>query len=210
VLSERKKFKMLKNIRPIFIFFVIKILFIGGSVHSTENSTLISLGNKNAKVTIKVFSSLTCPHCAHFHGKIFKELKKEFIDTNIVRFEHHGFPLDLAALNAEKIIGCINKTETRLKYLNEVYEKQSIWAVGSDINKINSNLIKIAKNYDLNDDKVISCLNDEKLEEEILSNRINTHKKYSIKSTPTIFINEKKYEGNHEYKNFKKAIEKFL
>ena len=210
MLSEKKKFKMLKNIRPIFIFFVIKILFIGGSVHSTENSTLISLGNKNAKVTIKVFSSLTCPHCAHFHGKIFKELKKEFIDTNIVRFEHHGFPLDLAALNAEKIIGCINKTETRLKYLNEVYEKQSIWAVGSDINKINSNLIKIAKNYDLNDDKVISCLNDEKLEEEILSNRINTHKKYSIKSTPTIFINEKKYEGNHEYKNFKKAIEKFL
>ncbi len=210
MLSEKKKFKMLKNIRPIFIFFVIKILFIGGSVHSTENSTLISLGNKDAKVTIKVFSSLTCPHCAHFHGKIFKELKKEFIDTNIVRFEHHGFPLDLAALNAEKIIGCINKTETRLKYLNEVYEKQSIWAVGSDINKINSNLIKIAKNYDLNDDKVISCLNDEKLEEEILSNRINTHKKYSIKSTPTIFINEKKYEGNHEYKNFKKAIEKFL
>mgnify|MGYP002884559157 FL=1 len=201
---------MLKNIRPIFIFFVIKILFFGGSVYSTENSTLISLGNKNAKVTIKVFSSLTCPHCAHFHGKIFKELKKEFIDTNIVRFEHHGFPLDLAALNAEKIIGCINKTETRLKYLNEVYEKQSIWAVGSDINKINSNLIKIAKNYDLNDDKVMSCLNDEKLEEEILSNRINTHKKYSIKSTPTIFINEKKYEGNHEYKNFKKAIEKFL
>ena len=201
---------MLKNIRPIFIFFVIKILFIGGSVHSTENSTLISLGNKNAKVTIKVFSSLTCPHCAHFHGKIFKELKKEFIDTNIVRFEHHGFPLDLAALNAEKIIGCINKTEKRLKYLNEVYEKQSIWAVGSDINKINSNLIKIAKNYDLNGDKVMSCFNDEKLEEEILSNRINTHKKYSIESTPTIFINEKKYEGNHEYKNFKKAIEKFL
>tara|TARA_B100000945_G_scaffold85843_1_gene66623 strand:+ start:385 stop:990 length:606 start_codon:yes stop_codon:yes gene_type:complete len=201
---------MLKNIRAIFIFFFIKILFICNSVHSTENSTLISLGNKNAKVTIKVFSSLTCPHCAHFHGKIFKELKKEFIDTNIVRFEHHGFPLDLAALNAEKIIGCINKTETRLKYLNEVYEKQSIWAVGSDINKINSNLIKIAKNYDLNDDKVMSCLNDEKLEEEILSNRINTHKKYSIKSTPTIFINEKKYEGNHEYKNFKKAIEKFL
>ena len=135
---------MLKNIRAIFIFFFIKILFICNSVHSTENSTLISLGNKNAKVTIKVFSSLTCPHCAHFHGKIFKELKKEFIDTNIVRFEHHGFPLDLAALNAEKIIGCINKTETRLKYLNEVYEKQSIWAVGSDINKINSNLIKIA------------------------------------------------------------------
>ena len=30
-------------------------------------------------------------------------MKKEYIDTNRVKFEHHGFPLDLAALNAEKI-----------------------------------------------------------------------------------------------------------
>ena len=210
MLLVRKKFKMLKKIQIFYIFVFIAAFFFANVSHSLENNTVISVGNKNAKVKIKVFSSLTCPHCAHFHSKIFKKLKKDFIETNVVKFEHHGFPLDLAALNAEKILGCLNNIEKKLLFLNELYEKQSVWAVGSDINSINSKLTKMAKNYGLNGDKVKSCLNSEELEEEILNNRINAHKKYTIKSTPTIFINEKKYEGNHEYQNFKKAIEKFL
>ena len=64
----------------------------------------IYLETKMLKVIVKVFSSFTCPYCADFHKKVFIKLKKEFIDSNLVRFEHHAFPLDLAALNAEKII----------------------------------------------------------------------------------------------------------
>ncbi len=210
MLLVRKKFKMLKKIQIFYIFVFIAAFFFANVSHSLENNAAISVGNKNAKVTIKVFSSLTCPHCAHFHSKIFKKLKKDFIETNVVKFEHHGFPLDLAALNAEKILGCLNNIEKKLLFLNELYEKQSVWAVGSDINSINSKLTKMAKNYGLNGDKVKSCLNSEELEEEILNNRINAHKKYSIKSTPTIFINEKEYKGEHKYQDFKKAIEKFL
>jgi len=210
VLLVRKKFKMLKKIQAYYIFFIITIFFFSTIVHSSENNTLISIGDKNSKITIKVFSSLTCPHCSNFHNKIFKKLRKDFIETNVIRFEHHGFPLDLAALNAEKILGCLNNVEKKLIFLNELYEKQSVWAVGSDINSINSKLTKMAKNYDLNDDKVKSCLGSEELEEEILNNRINAHKKYSINSTPTIFINEKEYKGKHEYESFKKAIKKFL
>ena len=44
----------------------------------------------------------------------------------------------------------------------------------------------------------------------ILEQRINAQKKYKIQSTPSIFINEKKYEGEHEYKMFEKAIRKIL
>ena len=98
----------------------------------------------------------------------------------------------------------------RLSFLSEIYEKQDTWAVGSDINSINSKLMKIAKNYDLNDDKIKSCLNNEKMEDKILNDRVTGNKKYSITSTPTIFINEKKYEGKHDYKDFRKAIKKLL
>ena len=35
-------------------------------------------------------------------------------------------------------------------------------------------------------------------------------KKYKIQSTPTIFINDKKYEGKHNYKSFEKVLKKFL
>ena len=40
------------------------------------NSKILSIGNSNAKVVVKVFSSLTCPHCADFHQIIFENLKK--------------------------------------------------------------------------------------------------------------------------------------
>ena len=207
-----KKFKMPKKIPISYIFFFFIffsfIMVING--HASENKSIISVGNKNAKITVKVFSSLTCPHCANFHEKIFYKLKKEFIDTNILKFEHHGFPLDLAALNAEKVLRCSEDSIKRLNFLSEIYEKQNIWATGSDINSINSKLTKMAKNYNLNDAKIKNCLNSEKLEDQILNDRIDGNKKYSITSTPTILINEKKYEGKHEYKAFKKAINKFL
>ena len=48
------------------------------------------------------------------------------------------------------------------------------------------------------------------MENQILNNRIEAQKKYKIESTPTIFINEKKYKGDHKYKQFKKSIEKLL
>ena len=175
-----------------------------------EKENFLSVGDKKAKIIVKVFSSLTCPHCAHFHINNFKNLKKDFIDKGHVRFEHHSFPLDLAALNAEKILNCSIDNEKKLIFLNELYEKQDQWAVGSDINSINSKLIKMAKNYGLNDDMINNCLSDEKLEEKILNSRIDGHKKYSITSTPTILINEKKYDGDHKYKNFKKVINKLL
>ena len=193
----------------VFYFLIISSLLVCNS-NTTEKDEKINVGNKDAKIIVKVFSSLTCPYCADFHKKIFTRLKKEFIDTNLVRFEHHGFPLDLAALNAEKILRCATGQKKRLTLLDEIYEKQEEWALGNDINNINSKLSKIAKKYDLNDVMINSCLVDENLEDQILEIRINASKKYSIQSTPTIFINEKKYNGSHDYDLFKKEIEKLL
>ena len=192
------------------------IFFLTISSLSNVNSNALGIdkkvyaGNKDAKVTVKVFSSLTCPYCADFHKNVFIKLKKEFIDSNYVRFEHHSFPLDLAALNAEKILRCVTDHKKRIALLDEIYEKQEEWASGNDINNINSKLSKIAKKYDLNDDRIKNCLVNENLENEILEIRINGSKKYSIQSTPTIFINEKKYDGKHDYNLFKKEIEKLL
>ena len=46
--------------------------------------------------------------------KIYEELKKNYIDKNLVKFEHHAFPLDLAALNAEKIVRCASSSEVKI------------------------------------------------------------------------------------------------
>ena len=124
--------KIIKNIIVVSFFF----LFLQCDQSSeTKNSS-------NSIVVVKVFSSLTCPHCAEFHKKIYKKLEKEYISVGKVKFEHHSFPLDLAALNAEKILQCKVVKPTNFKLLTEIYKQQSKWALGSDANIINDSLKK--------------------------------------------------------------------
>ena len=159
---------------------------------------------------MKVFSSLTCPHCASFHIKIFNKLKEEYIDNNKVYYEHLSFPLDLAALNAEKIIKCTTNKDIAFKLLDSIYRNQNKWAVGEDINKINNSLINLSVKFDLKREKLNECLKDENLQDQILSQRIEAQRNYKISSTPTILINDKEYDGKHDFKSFKKQIDKNL
>ena len=194
---------MIKLIHKIiFVFFI----FFSIELKSKE----VGIGDVNSKVTIKVFSSLTCPACANFHSKIFYQIKEEFIDKGLVRFEHHPFPLDLAALNAEMIVRCHVDNIKKFELLGKIYEKQRLWAGGSDINKINDLIKKIGLETNLNNKDMDDCLKDENKQDEILNQRIDAQKKYEIGSTPTILINEKKYKGKVEYSEFKKVLEKNL
>jgi protein-disulfide isomerase len=189
----------------------LKILFVLFLfIPAQAKSNVLSMGNPNAKVIVKVFSSLTCPHCANFHTSIFNNLKKDYIDKDLVRFEHHAFPLDLAALNAEVIVRCQINNEKKFELLGEIYKKQKTWAVGSDIKKINSLIKKVGLNFDLTEDKMDACLKNDNAQDEILNERIQAQKKYNIDSTPTIIVNEKKYSGKVDYNKFKKIIEKNL
>ena len=185
--------------------FLLFILFL-----TQANSKILSIGNSNAKVVVKVFSSLTCPHCADFHQIIFENLKTDFIDKGLVKFEHHAFPLDLAALNAEIIVRCHDDKEKKFNLLNKIYEKQKVWAVGTDIDKINDLIKKVASELNLKKEDMDKCLKNDEAQDEILNQRISAQKRYKIESTPTIIINEKKYTGKVDYKQFKKVIERNL
>ena len=187
---------------------IIILIFFTLIVHA--ESKILSIGSTNAKVTIKVFSSLTCPHCANFHTEIFNNLKKDYIDKGLVRFEHHAFPLDMAALNAEVIIRCQTNNNKKFELLEEIYNKQKIWAVGSDINKINELIKKIGSKFDLSNEEMDACLKNNLVQDEILEQRIEAQKKYKIESTPSIFVNEKIYTNKIDYKLFKKTVDKNL
>ena len=191
------------NIIKNIILLSFLLLFVGC------DSSSQSKNNSNTVVNIKVFSSLTCPHCAEFHGKIYEKLEREYIKLGKVKFEHVSFPLDLAALNAEKILQCDGNSQTNFKFLTELYSKQNKWAVGTDISIVNS-IKSIGKKFALTEDVMNKCLANKNLEEKILNERIKAQKNYKITSTPTIYVNEKKYEGKRNYKSFKKIIDKLL
>ena len=162
------------------------------------------------KLKLKVFSSLTCPHCASFHKKVYEKLKKEYIDKKLVKLEHHAFPLDLAALNPEVIVRCHSTNNKKFLLLEEIYKRQKFWAVGSDIDKINDLIKQVGSSLDLSEDKMNECLNNSEAQDQILNQRIEAQKRYKIESTTTILINEKKYTNKIDYKTFKKIIDKNL
>jgi len=201
------------NIKIFFLIKVILFYFILSlkcyADNSDANNSLVVLGPDKAIVKIKVFSSLTCPHCASFHIKVIPEIKREYIDTGKVQLIFIDFPLDQAAFNASKILHCLDKKK-QITFLDIVYETQIKWTNGSNINDINKNLKKIVKDLGISSAQFDKCLIDEVISDKILNGRIDARHKYSINSTPTIVINEKKLEGSGSFKNIKKKIEKLI
>ena len=173
---------------------------------NAEIKRIIS-GNVNAKITIIAYESLTCSHCADFHKNVYPQIKKEYIDTGLAKIEFRHFPLDLAAFNASKIAQC--KSDQSLNILKSLYSNQQAWVKGNTIDEINNNLKNFIKKegFNLEFEK---CINNKKIEDFVLNDRIEGTKNFKVNSTPTIIINDKKFEKSLNYKNLKKSLEKLI
>ena len=167
----------------------------------------ITSGKESAKITIIAYESLTCSHCADFHKNIYPQLKKDFIDSGLVRIEFRHFPLDAAAFNASKITQC-NQLQS-LEILESLYANQQDWVKGKTVIELNENLKKFIekKGYKIDFEK---CINDKKIEDFVLNDRIEGAKEFKVNSTPTIIINNKKFDKSLNYKNLKKSLEKLI
>ena len=188
------------------LFFVI-IFFCTISNISAENIKRIIIGNADAKISIIAFESLTCSHCANFHKDVLPGLKKDYLDTGLAKIEFRHFPLDIAAFNAAKVAQCNNDGDSKI--LNSLYANQQKWVKGSSAAEANQNLKKFLENEGFNIN-FEACINDEKIEDFILNDRIDGVKKFKVNATPTIIINDKKFEKTLNYKNLKKALEKLI
>ena len=164
-------------------------------------------GNKDAKITIIAYESLTCGHCANFHKEVYPELKKEFIDKGLVKIEFRNFPLDMAALNASKIAHCKNDGDSNLLHI--LFRNQKKWAKGENIEEANNHLKKLLDSEGINLD-FERCIAKKNIEDYVLNDRIEGVKKFEINATPTIIINDKKFDKTLNYKNLKKYIEKLI
>mgnify|MGYP001350460223 FL=1 len=188
-------------------FFLIFVVFFGFIENINAEIKRIVSGNDSAKITIIAYESLTCSHCATFHKDIYPQLKKEFIDTGLARIEFRHFPLDVAAFNASKVSQCVENQG--LKILEILYSDQQAWVKGNTVEEINENLKKFInkRGFKVNFEK---CINDKKIEDFVLNDRIEGAKNFKINATPTIIINNKKFEKSLNFKNLKKSLEKLI
>ena len=191
--------------KKILIF--ITIFFSTITIVNADDMKRIVVGNKDAKITIIAFESLTCSHCANFHKDVYPQLKKDYLDTGLAKIEFRHFPLDIAAFNASKVSQCKNDGDSKI--LNSLFANQQKWVKGSSAEEANKNLEKFLKNEGFDID-FKSCLINQEIEDFVLNDRIDGVKNYKVNSTPTIIINDTKFEKTLNYKNLKKALEKLI
>ena len=164
-------------------------------------------GNIDAKIKLIVFESLTCSHCAEFHENVYPELKEKYIDTGLASIEFKSFPLDIAALNASKVAHC--KNDGKSEILHFLFNNESKWAKGNSVEEFNDNLKKILNSQNFGIDFNM-CIDNKKIEDYVLENRIEGVKKFKINATPTIIINGEKFNKPLTFKNLKKFLEKLI
>ena len=192
----------MKKILLISIFILISAL----SAQANEIKRIF-VGNESAKISIIAFESLTCSYCAKFHQDVYPLLKKEFLDTGLAKIEFRHFPLDIAAFNASKVAQCTNDGNSEI--LESLYANQQKWVKGNSIEEANINLQKFLSKEGFNID-FESCINNKQIEDFVLNDRIDGAKNFKVNATPTIIINNKKFEKTLNYKNLKKALEKLI
>ena len=192
----------MKKILIISIFFFFSVL----SAQADEIKRIL-VGNKSAKISIIAFESLTCSHCANFHKDVYPLLKKEYLDTGLAKIEFRHFPLDITAFNASKVAQC--KNDGSAEILESLYTNQQKWVKGSSVEEANINLKKFLSTEGFNID-FESCINNKQIEDFVLNDRIDGAKNFKVNATPTIIINNEKFDKTLNYKNLKKALEKLI
>ena len=178
------------------------------------------LGDEKAPVTIIEYASMTCPHCANFHETAYPELKKRYIDTGKVRFIFREFPLDQLAAAAFMLARCsaqdvkaalpgagINQVSAQRYYgmIETLFAQQKTWAVQRPLQP----LLAIAKQAGLTEEAFNECLKNQKVLDAIEDVR-QRGGKLGVNSTPTFFINGKKFSGTLTIDELEKQMAPYL
>ncbi|PPR35478.1 MAG: hypothetical protein CFH26_00332 [Alphaproteobacteria bacterium MarineAlpha6_Bin4] len=188
-------------ILTLFVFYKYEII-------NAKTDEEVFLGNKNASVTVIEYASMTCVHCANFHKEVYPKIKKNYIDTNKIKFIFRDFPLDKQALFGSVLAKCAPK-EKYFDFVKLILTTQKKWISNTNDETYKNNLKNIGKLAGLKESKINACFIDEKLVDKILETRSIAEKKYNITSTPSLIINGKKYSAM-DYENFEKIIIKLI
>ena len=166
------------------------------------------IGNKDAPITIIEYASMSCSHCASFHNNTLPDIKKEYIDTGIVRMVFRDYPFNYPALLGSMMMRCI-PGEVRYDYMNALYQLQNNW-VNRDPKISKFELYKIMQSGGMTKEEFDSCYSNLDNENLILEGVMAAQKDFNIKSTPSFVINGNLVEGNKNIKEFRQIIDKIL
>lgn len=145
----------------------------------------IVFGDRNAKVVVTEYASLSCSHCADFYMKVFPELEKKYIDTGKIAFVYRDFPLNAPALKGAMLVRCVPEGKVK-PTLGTLFRTQNKWAYNKEFEL---NLQQIALLMGVDKPSFEKCMADKALEDRMLKSRVDGNKELGVTGTPSLFVN---------------------
>lgn len=163
-----------------------------------------SIGNADAKTTVTEFFSLTCSHCAAFHNSTMPQVKKELVETGLVRIVFRDYPLDQIALTAAMVARSL-PVERYDPFVTALLATQDRWVFNRGVNPVEE-LWKMAALAGMSRPNFDKAIADTTLRDWILRQQQVDQDRWKIESTPSFVINGQKYSGGMSFEAFRKLI----
>ncbi|NOU96366.1 thioredoxin domain-containing protein [Paenibacillus sp. LMG 31456] len=171
--------------------------------------TMPSLGAANAPVKIVELGDYKCPSCQYFSQQLEPQIKKDYIDKGLASFHFMNFTIigpdsNTAALAGQSVFHQNN--DAYWKFYDALYKNQGDekvqWATPQF-------LVDLAKkeNLPIDYDKLMLDITSKKYQNEVDAHNAFARKN-QVNSTPTLFINGKKFDNSMDYNSIKAAIDK--
>ena len=160
------------------------------------------LGKSDAPITIVEYASLSCSHCARFATDVLPKLREKWIDVGKARLILRDFPLDEPALRAEMVARCA-PPERFYPLVETLFATQDKWVVAKDWRVALERLTRLAgigkKEFD-------ACIDDKAIEDQVAQSRLTAAQQLGVDSTPTFFVNGKKFDGAPTFEAFDQLL----
>ena len=149
-----------------------------------------SLGHARAPLTIVEFSDFECRYCQQFHQSVMPNLKKEYIETGLVRFIHKDLPLPFhrQALPAAAAARCAGEQNKYWTTYGALFDGQSCLQC--------KGVVAIAREQGVDANTLQVCMNRDATKALINAN-VSEAQLHGIRATPTFVIGPTRTDNTH-------------
>lgn len=224
--------------RKVLIPIMIIALFIGGwlllpksktdAPKSTSNSSSgsktnqtvpsgkpeLTIGNKDAKVTLFEYGDYKCPSCGKFHQEAEKQIQKDFVDTGKVKLVFRTYPY-IGPDSGKAVRGayCSNDQgkfsayhDAVYNYMWDTYYKDGQFKYEIEDVLTNEVLTNIAGKRGINESEFSACVASDKFNKYVDADLLLAADN-NVQGTPTFVLDGKNIVGPQPYSVFKSLLD---
>jgi protein-disulfide isomerase len=154
----------------------------------------VVLGQKDAPVTLIMYTSFTCSYCKTFHLQELPKFKERYVDTGKVKIYLRCYLDDLGALESATLTRCLCKQsiDKIISVYHAIFSQQSEWMKSDDPRKFLKNIF-ISQKFNPSD--IDDCIEKRSVQAGLMKEQQRAMNEFELSSMPAFIVNGKTHQG---------------